>query len=95
MGANLEEQIEKAFDYRGDTTIFLRSGERIEGFVFNRQFGENGFIEILLPTDGERKKIDLSELVAIDLSGEDCAAGKSYQEWLDKQKASQTKGEAL
>ena len=28
---------EKAFDYRGDLTITLKSGEQIEGYIFDRK----------------------------------------------------------
>ncbi|MGH7426136.1 MAG: hypothetical protein ACREJP_08205, partial [Candidatus Methylomirabilales bacterium] len=33
----LQEVIEAAFDYRGDVTLTLRDGTRIEGYIFNRQ----------------------------------------------------------
>ncbi|MBM4124733.1 MAG: hypothetical protein FJ246_07255, partial [Nitrospira sp.] len=32
----LAEAVEQAFDYRGDVTLKLRSGETIEGYLFNR-----------------------------------------------------------
>ena len=31
--------LEKAFDYRGDVTLTLKSGEKIEAYIFNRQTG--------------------------------------------------------
>ena len=35
----LNDALEKAFDYRGDVTLTLKSGERIEAYIFNRQTG--------------------------------------------------------
>ncbi len=36
---DLRQALEKAFDYRGDVTMTLKSGERIEAYIFNRQTG--------------------------------------------------------
>jgi len=35
----LRDALEKAFDYRGDVTITLRDGTRVEGYVFDRLAG--------------------------------------------------------
>ena len=32
----LADGIEQAFDYRGDVTVTLRTGERLEGYIFDR-----------------------------------------------------------
>lgn len=38
MASNeLAEQIEAAFDYRGDCTVTLKSGEQVVGYLFNRE----------------------------------------------------------
>ena len=36
---DIRQALEKAFDYRGDVTMTLKSGEKIEAFIFNRQTG--------------------------------------------------------
>jgi len=36
---DIRQALEKAFDYRGDVTLTLKSGEKIEAFIFNRQTG--------------------------------------------------------
>src|ERR1700691_4216927 len=36
---HLRQALEKAFDYRGDVTLTLKSGERIEAYVFKRLGG--------------------------------------------------------
>ena len=38
--AEVHEALEKAFDYRGDITLTFKSGERVEGYIFNRITGK-------------------------------------------------------
>jgi hypothetical protein len=35
--ADVRDALEKAFDYRGDLTILLKDGGKIEGYVFDRK----------------------------------------------------------
>ncbi|MBW8869306.1 MAG: hypothetical protein JF563_00750, partial [Acidobacteriales bacterium] len=37
--AEIRAALEKAFDYRGDITISLKSGDKIEGYIFDRRTG--------------------------------------------------------
>ena len=90
MTPELEKQVEAAYDYRGHVTIRFKTGDAAEGFVFNRQFAspqlkEDPFIEVFLKGSGERKKYSLASIESIALTGEDCAAGKSYEDYLKKQ----------
>ena len=39
-GRGIRAALEKAFDYRGDLTITLKSGEKIEGYLYDRKLGE-------------------------------------------------------
>ena len=85
---NLHTQLEAAFHYRGNVTVTLKKGDVIQGFLFNRTLDvAEPFVELFLAGTGNYQKYLLSELADIQLSGEDHAAGKSYQEWLEKQKA--------
>jgi len=34
--AEIRTAFEKAFDYRGDLTITLKNGEKVEGYIFDR-----------------------------------------------------------
>jgi hypothetical protein len=77
-----ERQIEAAFDYRGHVTITLKSGERVLGYVYNRQFAhprlrEPPFIEMFLVGSGERRKFSLDVIYAVELTGKDYAAADS------------------
>jgi len=38
---DVRQAFEKAFDYRGDVTLTLKSGERIEAYIFNRFTGDS------------------------------------------------------
>jgi hypothetical protein len=82
----LERQIEAAFDYRGHVTITLKDGERVVGYVYNRQFAhpklrEAPFIEIFLAGSGERRKFAVNAIHAIELTGKDYAStGSASQE---------------
>ncbi len=37
--AEVKEALEKAFDYRGDVTLTLRTGEVVEGYIYDRRHG--------------------------------------------------------
>ncbi len=92
----LKDQIEAAYDFRGHVTIALKDGGRVEGYLFNRQYDdprlpEDNFIELVLKGSGERKKYAISSVASVALTGEDCAAGNSYEDYLRK-KAEKDKG---
>jgi len=85
---NLYTQLEAAFNYRGNVTLTLKNGEAIVCFLFNRELNsQEPFVEVFLTGSGNYHKYAISELADIQLTGEDHAAGKSYQEWLAKQNA--------
>lgn len=89
---NIEEQIEKAYDFRGHVTVALKDGKTLVGFLYNRITGKDAYVE-LYPKDQQGSvKLANAEIVKIDCTGEDCAAGDSYQDYL-KRKAEREKGE--
>ena len=96
MTPELAKQIEQAYDYRGHVTLRLKSGEAVEGFLFNRQIGtrrpEGDFVELMLKGSGEKRLFRVAELESILLSGEDCAAGNSYEDYLKKKREREAKG---
>ncbi len=79
--------LEKAFDYRGDITVTLRDGSKIEGYIYDRIAGStlaSSFVR-LIPTDSSpRRKVSYSEIAALAFSGRDTAAGKSWEAWVKK-----------
>ncbi len=91
----LREALEKAFDYRGDVTITLKGGSRVEGYIFDRVAGKtlSGSFVRLLPKDSKRRvKIAYSEIAALAFTGRDTAAGKSWEAWMKKYWEKKEKG---
>lgn len=87
--SELKDALEKAFDYRGDVTLTLKSGEVVEGYIYDRRPGttlENSMVRVM-PSKGEdrsRRSIPYSELAAISFTGRDTAAGKTFDAWVKK-----------
>ncbi len=88
--------LEKAFDYRGDITITLKSGEKIEGYIFDRRTGtslSDSFVR-LYPKSGDQKiLISYADIAALAFSGRDTAAGKSWEAWMKKYNQKKAAGE--
>jgi len=96
--ADLLAGLKKAFDYRGDITITTRDGLKIEGYLFDRRTGptlEASLVRII-PKDGPRREriaIAYSGIAAIEFSGRDTAAGKSWEAWVKKYQERKAAGE--
>ena len=81
----LKDALEKAFDYRGDVTLTLKNGERIEAYIFNRQSGAtlaNSFVQYFASNAPEKRKVSYAEIARIEFSGKDRAAGKHWEDWV-------------
>ncbi len=91
--AERHEAINKAFDYRGDVTITLTSGETVEGYMSNRDTDvTNPYIEMWVKDSDEPKQFLYPDIAAIAFTGKDPASGKSWQAWVSK-KESERKAE--
>ncbi|MFO0705784.1 MAG: hypothetical protein U0412_02930 [Nitrospira sp.] len=92
--AETAEAIEFAFDYRGDVTLELRSGETIAGYIYNRQAAGPQPTLDMYPSDSlAPKTIPYQMVVSIAFTGEDTANGKSWEAWASK-KESERRAEA-
>lgn len=90
----LAEAIELAFDYRGDVTVTLRSGQQLTGYLFNRTVrGQDSTFEIFPEGDSGVQSVRYGEVVSVAFSGEDTASGNSWENWVAK-KESERKAEA-
>ena len=81
----LREALEKAFDYRGDVTITLKSGEKIEAYIFNRSTGATlaeSFVQYFTPKADEKRKLSYAQIARLEFSGKDRAAGKHWEDWV-------------
>jgi hypothetical protein len=83
----LRVALEKAFDYRGDVTVTLKDGTKIEGYIFDRVAGpsiQSSFVRILPQNSGQRIKVCYGQIAALAFTGRDTAAGKSWEAWVGK-----------
>ncbi len=90
----LEQAVELAFDYRGDVTLGLKSGEMLQGYLFNRGLeGSQAWIELFPASSPDVRRISYDDIATIAFSGEDTASGKTWEAWVTK-KESERKLEA-
>jgi len=93
---DLRRALERALDYRGDVTVTLRSGERIEAYIFNRSTGAtlaDSWVHYFAPTAPEKRKISYAEIARLEFSGKDRAAGKHWEDWVKKYNEKKAAGE--
>ncbi|HSA61293.1 MAG TPA: hypothetical protein VLE03_03565 [Nitrospiraceae bacterium] len=90
----LAEAVELAFDYRGDVTLALQSGESVVGYLFNREAaGSDSYIELFPADNPAPRRIPYGAIATIAFTGEDTANGKSWETWISK-KESERRAEA-
>jgi hypothetical protein len=98
---DLKNALEKAFDYRGDVTLTLKSGEKIEAYIFNRQTGAtlaDSWVHYFTPSAPEKRKVSYAEIARLEFTGKDRAAGKHWEDWVkawNEKKAAGEKNIAL
>ncbi|MGD0733587.1 MAG: hypothetical protein ABR976_00505 [Terracidiphilus sp.] len=98
---DVREAFEKAFDYRGDVTLTLKSGERIEAYIFNRSTGATlaeSWVQYFTPRAADKRKVSYAEIARLEFTGKDRAAGKHWEDWVkayNEKKAAGEKGIAL
>jgi hypothetical protein len=81
---DLKIALEKAFDYRGDVTITLKSGEKIEAYIFNRSTGPTlaeSWVQYFAPNDAGKRKLAYDQIARLEF-GKDRAAGKHWEDWV-------------
>jgi len=88
--------LEKAFDYRGDVTITLKSGEKVEGYIFDRRTGKtlaDSAVRLYPKSSNEKLAIAYADIAAVAFSGKDTAAGKSWEAWMQRYREKKAAGE--
>ena len=86
--SELADAIELAFDYRGDVSITLKSGEVISGYLFNREVNaECSWVEMFPSSHPEVRRVQYDEVASIAFTGEDTASGKSWDTWVTKKES--------
>jgi hypothetical protein len=93
----IREALEKAFDYRGDLTITLKNGEKVEGYIFDRKNDGATLADCalrMIPKGrAEKIRIPYSNIAALAFTGKDTAAGKSFEAWVKKYREKKAAGE--
>jgi len=72
--------LEKAFDYRGDVSITLKSGEKFEAYIFNRTTGAtlaDSFASYFTPSAPEKRRVSYAEIARLEFTGKDRAAAST------------------
>ena len=93
---DLRQALEKALDYRGDVTLTLKNGERIEAFIFNRHTGQtlaDSYVDYFTPKAPEKRKVSYAEIARLEFSGKDRAAGKHWEDWVKNYNEKKAAGE--
>jgi hypothetical protein len=92
----VRDALEKAFDYRGDVSIMLKSGEKVEGYIFDRRSGKSladSAVRLYPKSGNEKLSISYADIAALAFTGKDTAAGKSWEAWMKKYSEKKAAGE--
>ena len=88
--------LEKAFDYRGDVTITRKDGTILEGYIFDRRTGKtlaDSFVRVYPKDRDEKIAVPYADIAALEFTGRDTAAGKSWAAWVKRYMDKKAAGE--
>jgi hypothetical protein len=93
--AQLANGIEQAFDYRGDVTVTLGTGERLEGYIFDRERKADPAASTLriMTKPGRKIAIRYADVAQLSFTGRDMADGRSWEAWVRKYAERKAAGE--
>jgi hypothetical protein len=83
--------LEQAFDYRGDVTITLQTGESIEGYIFDRDLAAATMR--IMTKAGRKIPVGSADVARLSFTGRDMADGRSWQAWVGKYAQRKAAGE--
>jgi hypothetical protein len=81
----LKRALDEAFDYRGDVTLTLDDGSRVECYIFDRREGpslDSSIVRVMLTGGGEKVTLPYARLRRLEFTGKDTAAGKTWENWV-------------
>src|SRR5258705_3239684 len=82
---SLQEVVEFAFDYRGNTTVVKGDGSEIVGYIFNRNSeAPEPFIQLFDERGDGPFNIPYRDIATIKFTGKDTAAGNSWKAWVER-----------
>jgi hypothetical protein len=92
----LRVALEKAFDYRGDVTITRKDGSKIEGYLFDRRSAKTlreSLVRLYPKNSNEKVAVSYADIGALEFTGRDTAAGRSWEAWMKKYAEKKAAGE--
>ena len=93
---DLRIALEKAFDYRGDISLTLKDGSKLEGYIFDRRSAPtlvDSSIRLYPKDRPDKISVRYSDISHLAFTGKDTAAGKSFETWLKKYMERKAAGE--
>ena len=90
------EAFDKAFDYRGDVTLTLKDGSKVEGYIFDRKTGsslEDSLVRLFPVNANEKRSVKYAEIARLEFTGKDRAAGKHWEAWVKQYNDKKSRGE--
>ncbi len=93
---DLRVALEKAFDYRGDITLTLKNGQRVDAYIFNRISGKSladSYVQYFAANAPDKRKVSYADIALIEFTGKDRAAGKHWEAWMKKYAEKKAAGE--
>ncbi|HVJ09895.1 MAG TPA: hypothetical protein VM554_16065 [Acidisarcina sp.] len=94
--AEIVSAMDKAFSYRGDVTLTLKDGERLEAYIFDRRPGNSlreSYVKLFPVNSSEKRSVPYSEIARLEFSGKDRAAGHHWESWVKQYKEKKAAGE--
>jgi hopanoid biosynthesis associated radical SAM protein HpnH len=93
--AKIAEGLEQAFDYRGDVTVTLGNGEKLEGYIYDREQKADLAASTLriMTKPGQKLTIRYADVSQLSFSGRDMADGRSWEAWVRKYAERKAAGE--
>ncbi len=92
----LRQALDKALDYRGDVTLTLKDGQRVEAFIFDRRTGPSlagSLVRYYSPGAPEKRSLSFDRIARLEFSGRDCAAGRQWKDWVKRREERLAAGE--
>ena len=82
--AQRRKAIDLAFDYRGDVTLDTADGQSLTGYVFNRHADAVPPTLDMMLAQGGQVTLTYDQITQLTFSGDDKAAGRTWEAWLKR-----------
>jgi hypothetical protein len=90
----LRDGLAAVVDYRGDVTITLADGGTVVGYIFDCSERDRPQLSVMPSDGGAPARVSVDDIAAIDVTGRDTAAGKSFESWIRRYVEKKLAGEA-